>query len=370
MPTTVPSYLREIHNFLEFFRLLQVANNDTGGISGGLGVPGGVEYDEHPLQGETSYASGQLVYAYAASVYNSYAFAALAAQLAYLLGLLASPPSAIITQMQNAAVAAWLYAEGASYSVTANSVTLTAAQIRADTECVRLRAHASLHLFRLTGTASYHTAFTGSVASTHYHVYWLYCSSLWPAGRTKDTTLASSLQGSLVTKADQLAANNKGGFGIRADDALGKPSFPNNQPSTPGEAARVLCYAHFLTGTAGYLDSIQEETHYGLGANPMNMCHIARLGNEWPQSPTEVDYILMGKNPTPGRCYFGINARSQIAEGSAANVRDVVWPHWHQNWPHMEQYLEWGGSLAQATEFGQEHLSAWPFVAAYLAARA
>lgn len=365
----VPSVLREVHNFLMFFRQLQLAYNDTGGIAGALGVPAGVEYDEHPAQGETSFSTVREAYVWGTSVVASYFFCAAAAQLAHCLGELASPPQTVIDDLTTAAVQAWLYAEGCAYSVTANGVTRTAGEVRDDTVCQQYRAQCLLHLHRLTGTASYHTSFLTASNSTHWSTNWIYLGPRWPANRLKDSATATSLLNGITSKASGVRQDLRGGFGLRSDGSLAKPQFSNNSPSMPGESHRLMCYAHYLTGTGSYLDAILEECHYGLGANPANLCYVHRLGTRWCETPTEVDYWIMGVNPTPGRCVFSMDCRGGMAEGNLGRLRPRVWPHYEDLWPAMEQWQNWHGSLASVHEFGQQHLSAWPLVASYLAAR-
>ena len=367
IPTNVPDILREVHNLVEFFRQLQVARNDTS-VPNGLGVPGGVEYNEHPDNGCTSYATARVVYSWGSSIFGSYSHAGVAAQLAYCLDELTPKPTALVTQLRTSAEKAWVYAEGCSYSVTANGVTKTAAEVRADTECQRLRAEALGHLYRLTGTASYNTAFINVATTSHYRAAWLYSGPRWPTSVSKDATKSTALKNGLTSKANGLIGTTRGGFGI-ISDGTAKPQYSNNSPSVPGECSRIVCYAHNVAGTGSYIDAMCKETLWGLGANPLNLCCIGRMGIEWPETPTEVDYWMMGKHTTPGRVFFMVDTRGAMTAGNLFHFRDRIWPRYWQNWAFMNMFQNWHGSLASVHEFGQDHLRHWPVVASYLAAR-
>lgn len=367
LPGSVPDLLREVHHLLDFFRLLQEAWNDAGGVPGAKGVPAGVEYAEHPKSNETSFANTHPVYSWAPDVYTSYLFAGAAAQWAYCLRRVDPSQTALIDRFKNAAIAAYAYARGANYTATRNGRSATAAQVRTDPATKTWAAYAAMHLYRLTRSTAYHDDFLSLVDSRNFICTAVYGSSLWPGEIPLDGTKRATLRTSLAGAADAALKNKVGGFGMRSQN-LAKPAWANNTPSIPGEAGDIMCYQHFVAPSEPMLRAILEETLYGLGANPANLCHITRCGIEWPYGATQVDYTLMGKNPTPGIVVFGMNRMQGNPEGRIERIRDKVWPHWPTKWPGMEEFTHWG-NLAATHEWGQEHLAFWPCVASYLAAR-
>jgi endoglucanase len=366
LPGTIPDLLKEMHHLLDFFRLLQEAHNDTGGVPGAKGVPAGVEYGEHPQRTETSFANTLPIYSWAPDVYTSYLFAGAAAQWTYCVRL-RDPRSPLVRRFTDAAVAAYAYAEGVSYTATRGAASATAAQVRAEPATRSWAAYAALHLHRLTGVAAYHADFLGRVAARDFICTVVYGSSLWPADRALNAAKRTELRGALAAFAERAASTRTGGFGIRSE-SLAKPAWANNTPGIPGEGGDILCYQHFLAPSAVMLKAIVEETLYGLGANPDNLCHITRCGIEWPYGITQTDYKLMGRNPTPGLVTFGMNRKGNNPPAGIGRILDKVWPHWPTSWPGTEEFTHWG-NLAPTHEWGQEHLAFWPCVASYLAAR-
>ena len=66
-----------------------------------------------------------------------------------------------------------------------------------------------------------------------------------------------------------------------------------------------LIWAHYLTNDARYLRGVMQAAQFGAGANPMNICLTTGVGQKYPLHPLDVDPRTSGQPTPPGLTVLG-----------------------------------------------------------------
>jgi endoglucanase len=135
------------------------------------------------------------------------------------------------------------------------------------------------------------------------------------------------------------------------------------------------CFAHWLVGERRFLETAVRSSHFGLGANPMNLTLTTGLGHECPLHPLHLDSRNTGQPAPAGITVYGNNDFLTDRDGTGW----LGWPfRWYFNaqcfprgddWPITESYFDVFG-VPSMNEFTiAQTMAPASFVWGYLAAR-
>jgi endoglucanase len=296
----VPDLIDEGLWSLDFFQRLQEPN---GAIHGGL------EFDDGPKTGETSWTSKQRRFLYAPDAWSSYIFAGVAAQAARALRTVNPDRSA---KYSSAAVAAaeWALAQ----PIEPNT------EVKASTEGQRFVATAAL--YQLTGNEKWHTEFLRAnplveapvdLLECHRHEL---CDAAWiyfrTTNRPRNAKVVRNVMASLLSSGK---ASVDGGATTLYRWTIEDPRVPlvwGLGPSTPKVVSAWR--ASIVTGDASYFDTMSRSVAFSLGANPIGTSFVTGVGQKNPRRPLIVD-VLNGDLPQwPGVPVYGFH---RVADDTA-----------------------------------------------------
>ena len=329
------------------------------------GIRGGIESEEHPVHGETSWTESLTVLAYAPGIWSSYLYAGAAAQAAFILKKYKSKEASVY---RRSAVAAMKWAdkslakgEGRKYQM----------------QVIEAQHLAAAELFRLTGDEKWHKLFQKSfiadipqmpdrgTSSQRQHAAWVYTQTRKKAVNKKVQEQCARI---ILKEADLMT------------DTGARPAYKWIKPPlqlascvfTAPVYAISLARAHVLTKDEKYLKGVVLACQCGAGANPSNLCFTTGLGHESPQHPLHIDSRIQGVKPPPGITVFGpvdITSREKIwGEWAHKYIRPMCTPD-SLEWPVIESYWDvfWNPPVCEFTI--QRPLAQNAYVWGYLAAR-
>lgn len=328
------------------------------------GIRGGIESEEHPRYGETSWLESLRVMAYAPDPWASYTYAGTAAHASSVLG---KYNPALALEYKESALRAMEWAEKqpmtaytplapgqAPVAGSAENNNLRKFQLLRDT-----RNFASAELFRLTGDTRWNEIFKSTtMINKPDSVLFQWMShdqsdGAWVYARTKtagvDVKLRDYCKASILRAADErLAVCN--GTGFRWTKYPWKP-FGIGNPSVPD--AVPFIWADYLTNDRKYLRGIILTAQFGAGANPMNMTFTTGVGQKFPQNPLHLDSRMSGQPAPPGITVLGpmdpTGWYTKMDWGRIL-IQPTTYPAL-DTWPPIETYMDimWNSLMCEFT---------------------
>jgi endoglucanase len=289
----VPDLIDEGLWSLDFFVRLQEPN---GAIHGGL------EFEDGPKTGETSWSTKDRRFLYAPDAWSSYIFAGVAAQTARALRTVNPERSA---KYARAAIAAaeWALAQPIEPDK----------EVKASTEGQRIVATAAL--YQLTGDEKWHNEFLRAnplvaapidLLECHRHEM---CDAAWIYFRTTNRPRnAKVLTNVMASLSSTGKASVDGGETTLYRWTIEDPRVPliwGLGPSTPKVVSTWR--ASMVTGDASYFNAISHSIAFSLGANPLGTAFVTGVGQRNPRRVLIVD-VLNGDLPQwPGVPVYGFH---------------------------------------------------------------
>jgi endoglucanase len=348
----VPDLIDEGLWSLDFYLRLQEPN---GAIHGGL------EFDDGPQKGETSWTSKQSRFLYAPDAWSSYIFAGVAAQAARVLRTVNPERSA---KYSRAAITAaeWALAQPIESDK----------EVKASTEGQRFVATAAL--YQLTGDERWHTEFLRvnplvespvDLLECHRHEL---CDAAWiyfrTTNRPRNSTVVTNVMTSLSTTGK---ASVDGGATTLYRWTIEDPRVPliwGLGPSTPKVVSAWR--ASMVTGDASYFNTMSRSVAFSLGANPLGTTFVTGVGQQNPRHPLVVD-VLNGDLPQwPGLPVYGFH---RVTENSGESwflgsfLRPAGTTPDPSTWPYLWSWID-QPILAAQNEY-TIHESEGPALAAF-----
>ncbi|MGF1476338.1 MAG: glycoside hydrolase family 9 protein [Geminicoccaceae bacterium] len=323
----LPDVIDEALWSIDFYKRIQKSDG---------GVPGGIESEDHPQRGETSWTESLDLFVYAPDAWSSYIYAGVAAKAATLI----EPyDRALADDYLDSAVRAMNWAEKNTPAYAAD-----------EAELINEQNLAAAELYRATGENRWHKIFVesssyasdGKIAwNEHQHDATLVYAN---TDRPKNAELLQRGLDDLLFFADRLISEgDRGGFG-----QIVNPRTPYGfgyTSAVPADAADILVKAHALTGEDAYFEAILRDTLFGLGANPDNLVITTGLGERNPQEPLIVDAAGLGEIPDGISLFGGWNVADRGYHWSFGALSDEMFPAFPNDWPVHETYVGYTKSV-------------------------
>ncbi|HEV8299103.1 MAG TPA: cellulase N-terminal Ig-like domain-containing protein [Acidimicrobiales bacterium] len=264
------------------------------------GIRGGIESDEHPLDGQTSWTQTQKLYVYAADPWSSYIYAGVAADAARTIRRY---DAARADGYQQSALAAMAWAE--RQAVPANFSENVAKQ----------RATAAAALYRLTGDTRWQDVFIAASPFAKGPVDLLscdahqFCDAAMEYAQTDLPTVRADVKTNVIASftrnADRLVAfQDSTLFGWTMEH----PEVPlifGLGPGTP--KVEGLLRAYLLTKDRRYCSAALRSASFSMGGNPLDTVFMTGIGRQNVRYPLIVDSISGGVPVWPGTPVFGMH---------------------------------------------------------------
>ncbi|MBN1412597.1 MAG: glycoside hydrolase family 9 protein [Spirochaetales bacterium] len=355
---TLPDVLDEALFNLDCYRRMQTADG---------GIRGGIESEEHPRHGETSWQESLRIFAYAPDPWSSYIYAGVAAHCSRVLKK--SFPGLSGTY-EKSAVRAFEWAEKTIAEKNIEE------KYRAGIRDARNLAAADL--FLLTGGEKYNSIFLSTTVFTkpgqdlfiwqkheQRHAAWIYKRAEWPS---VDKNIQYFCLSALRKEADErVASSQKAGFRW-AKFTWQPPAFGAFAAADGLTMARV----YYLTGEKKYLIALINACQNGAGANPMNICYTTGVGKRWPANPLHVDSRTSCQEPPAGLTIFGpMDYTIASAPGTKWSL-DIAAPYAFpdvREWPGQESYWDIFWFPAECEFTVQEPMARNAYIWGFLSAR-
>ncbi len=334
----LPDVVDEALFNLDFYRRTQTPEG---------GIRGGIESEEHPNLGETSWQESLTILAYEPGSWSSFYYAAVAAKAASVLKSLGHDELAQTYQASAVKAMEWAESDYAKRNQRSSSYTVNGVKIeRMDnhTDVRDKRNHAAAELFRLTGDPKWHDVFVESTMLNKPGVD-LYVwrsheqgQAAWAYVNTNRTGVDVQFQqfcrqAILKEAQDRLRTQSRTAFHWTKNDWA-----PPTTTLSFSDAISLI-RAHRITGDDKYLRAIVLSCQVGLGANPLNLCYTTHLGHRWPRHPLHLDSRHTGQLPPMGITVFG----PIDPKGDDTFMRPLIRPNCFpppETWPIMESYWD------------------------------
>ncbi len=337
----LPDVVDEAMFNLDFYRRTQTPDG---------GIRGGIESEEHPKLGETSWQESLTILAYEPGSWSSYYYAGVAARAACVLRLLGHEALARPYEASAIRAMAWAEADYAqrterSASYSANWVNKVKIDRMDDHIDVRdKRNYAAAELFRLTGDLRWHDVFveTTQLNQPGVNLYlwkshkqsqaaWTYVNTRRPG---VDTKLQASCRQAILKEAQERVRTQS-----RTAFRWTKNDWAPPTTTLSVSDATSLVRAHQITGDEKYLRAIVLSCQAGLGANPLNLCYTTHVGHRWPQNPLHLNSRHTGQLPPEGLTVFGPIDPTANDTFMGPIIRPNCFPA-PEKWPIMEAYWD------------------------------
>ena len=350
----VPDLLDEAAWGLSVFARLQ-------GADGGVG--GGIEAGSYRGHGAASWDEALDLYAYAPGPWSTWEFAASAAKL-----------SRALAPHDGAAAAGWL-------DRADRAMAWAEAQPEEQDHQATLaksRAIAALEMYAATGEARWHDLFLDLFpharggADLAWYEYDYQSAALYARLDPAMTDGAVAVRALAVLEGEgrvYLEAAEASAFGTHHHPY--QPYGWGNAAPQPAAAADLFLPLHAATGEARWLEAMQANVQYGLGANPLNT--VFTTGFDGVRSPEQIlhgDADALGAGPPPGITLYGDHG---IADYGRDWFHDVMAPALRPDPARAPDYESFHGffGYVPSTEFTvQQGVTDMTTVTGYLAAQA
>ncbi len=266
------------------------------------GIRGGIESEEHPAEGETSWTDTLLLMAFAPDYEASWLYAGVAARAAHWMETHGAAGRAEPYRESALKAMAWAERDFAEQHPDGNYGSWGERDER---------NLAALELYRLTGDRRWHELFRETCGFLEQPILFA-----WGHHVQRDAAFlyarldesladpaikANAVQGLIADGEDELAFGRQTAFHWAVPDVgaplgLGRLSAPQ---------AERLVRAHAVTGEAKYLAAAVLASQYGAGANPMNMAMVSGIGTKAVENLLVVDAHRMGRKAPPGITVYG-----------------------------------------------------------------
>ncbi len=346
----IPDLIDEALFGLDFFKRLQHKDG---------GVGGGVEFEGHPKNAETSWTDSNKAFAYAPDAWSSLRYACSAAKAA---GMIEKYDSARADGYVASAIKAIEWADNNTPDYAKNLLELTQARNLAYAE-----------LYRTTGDEKWNKLYLETTVYGHktdlaYNEHMTDAAFVY--ARTHHAGVDKAVQklgiNDILSEAEfNLAFAKDDGF-MAPTNRWAHITFTGLE-TTPRNAADFFVKAHMLTGDVKWEKAMIGAVQFLLGANPMNQPYMTGIGSNPLREIMDIDGNGLGKGPIPGISVYG---QFNFQEGS--------WTPWWTNWttksisgewqkPVNESWLGWNmvGPIAEYTV--QDQISSNTFLLGYLA---
>jgi endoglucanase len=311
------------------------------------GIRGGIESEEHPNLGETSWQESLTVMAYAPGSWSSFYYAAVAAKAAIVLKSLGHDDLARTYEASAIKAMEWAEADYAQRGQRSPSYTVNGVEIKRMDNHIDVRDkrnYAAAELFRLTGETKWHQVFVETTMfnkpGVDLYVWRSHEQSeaAWAYVNTRKVGVDKQLQefcrqAILKEAQDRLQTQSRTAFGWTKNDWA-----PPTTSLTVSDAISLV-RAHRITGDEKYLRAIVLSCQAGLGANPLNLCYTTHLGQRWPRNPLHLDSRHTGQLPPEGITVFG----PIDPAGNDTFMQPIIRPNCFpppEKWPVMEAYWD------------------------------
>lgn len=330
-----PDIIREALWGIDFHRRLQTPEG---------GIRGGIESEDHPKYGETSWQESLNVFAFAPDVYSSYMYAGSAANAAYILKKYNLKMSDVYAE---SALKAMEWAEKevnkTKYPYQVNDA----------------RNLAAAELFRLTGAKNWHDIFieTSVLKGKETILYkndshdqadaaWVYYNT---NKKGMDKNIHQKCKSAIIDDAEKMMEAQK----KRAFKWAQNPWRPAIAGIFTTPDCKSMIRAHAMTGKSEYLQAIVLATQSGLGANPLNICYTTGMGYKSPQNVMHIDSRVTNQPPPPGITVLGPLDPSAYGQ-SETYVHKTAMKYCYPDlkaWPVIENYLDiyWYAAMCEYT---------------------
>ncbi len=303
----LPDLLDEVLFNLNFYRMLQMPDG---------GIRGGIEAEEHPIEGETSWLESLDVMVYAPDHWSGYIYVATAAKAAKLLKGRDEKLSDIYMK---SALKAMRWSEDEFLKWTDVDSLPSHPQNVLD-----MRNLAAIELFGLTSDKNWLNVFyensilnprrvSGSSVQSDYE--WDYVRTQLPAHAGQRAALFSLIN----TKGISNILKDKSKSIIIEDAELALfYQRGNSFNHTTSDTARILragyfslpnaielCRAHYISSEEKYLRGIVLACQYSAGANPMNMVYTTGVHERSMKNKLHIDSRLSGQKVPDGLIAYG-----------------------------------------------------------------
>ncbi len=366
----LPDMLDEALFGLDVYRRLQTAEG---------GIRGGIESEEHPRHGETSWQESLTVMTYAPDVWSSYLYAGTAARAAHVLEAY-DPTLANEYRASALRAMAWANAQPESSAKPADMTVPPNAGYPVPLHKYHLirdaKNYAAAELFRLTDDKRWNELFKSTTVLNKPNAtlaQWLshdQSEAAWVYVRTDATGVDKRLKDDCLAAIKRTADERLAGGQSTAFRWTKYPwrPFGIGIPATPD--ATNMIWAHYLTKDPKYLSGIILAAQFGAGANPTNICLTTGVGQVYPKHPLHVDSRTTGQTPPEGITVLGpFDVTNSYFEGDWG--RKLLGPYCYpdlQTWPSVETYMDifWNALLCEFTIHDSiaPNLYCWGYLAA------
>ena len=346
----IPDVIDEALWGVDFYLRLQHADG---------GVSGGIEYDSHPKNGETSWTSTNKAYAYAPDAWSSYKYAGSAAKAAFAVAPYDQARAKVYTE---SAIKALKWADSHTPDYAINNL-----------DVVQARNLAAAELYRITGDEQWNKIYLETTAYGHktdlawnehtVEAAYTYAKTEQPG--VDKTVQALGVTDILAQAAEYLKYQNDDGFMGTINPF--SPVTWTGEITTPAAAADLFTRAHALTGDVKWQKAMIGSVQFMLGANPMNMPFITGVGENQIREIMDIDADGLGSAPRPGIPIYGLYNSAENAAGW------WWWSHAAQSdaslgkIPVNESYIGWEAVPAIDEYTIQQNVSPMALLLGYIA---
>ena len=295
------------------------------------GVRGGIEAEEHPCAGETSWQESLTVMSYKPGIWSSYEYAGLASRASYQLQDLDENLS---REYRESALKAFKWAEERYPDWKTRDDVLD----RAKKSVYNSRNLAAVELFRLTGNEKWHDIFKNTEENQKDALF-VYAVL---GGDNLDDKIKEKAKKLFIEEGNKALENSKGNaFNVTMPNIERPISTWGHFFSVPNVVSVVR--AHYLTKKDKFLRAIIKACHFGSGANPLNLCYTSGLGKNFPVNFMHIDTRRRGEKPPAGITIYGNYDMLEYPEHwfskSFIEGERYVKPDIEQ-WPVTEMYFD------------------------------
>jgi endoglucanase len=348
----LPDVIAEAKWNIDHYRRLQTPEG---------GIRGGVEQEEHPNPGETSWMNSLRNFAYAPDPWCSWLYAASATQLSHVLQPI---DPTLSREYLESAKRAYSWAEREMVRLNRPSYPHSVSDAK---------NLAALWLYRETREPQYEKAFRETCKFLRDGAF-LFEWTVVSQGESAALAIRSNAfpdvtplaRAAMIRQADQtLSLVQKTTTRSAAVDFGGWPGY-GNLVSPKGSS--YLIWAHRATGDPKYLKALTESAGFGLGSNPGNWVFTTGVGDQPVQKPFMIDPYYSKQPFPPGITVYGPMFWNKEADVWWKVVEPFLTPKGSE-WPMAEAYFDSFWTIS-ASEFTIMESMGWTsFVWGYLAFR-
>ncbi|MBU3113333.1 glycoside hydrolase family 9 protein [Clostridium lacusfryxellense] len=319
----LPDILYEAFWNIDFYKRAQTKEG---------GIRGGIEVQEHPVAGETSWQESLKAYIYAPDCWSSYIYSGVAARAAYILK---SYDMQLSDEYRISSLKAleWAEKEFVSNPLYSEGKYTQEAMKNINKE----RNLAAIEMYRMTGEAKWHKLFVDTFGDELEDAAFVY---MVLDENSKESLISSRCLRIILEDASKTMEYQKGNaFSLGALDPMMPQGNWNPFYSAPNTISCMRAY--YLTKDKKYLESVLDSTLFCLGANPMNMVYTTGVGSNYTTHTLHIEARVTGQKVHEGITVCGpCRMRRGDKRFPFIPKEDVVYPSNFEDWPDVESYFE------------------------------